>query len=118
MSIIDWSKQGLSKDKLRFDLHVLVNIEGNAFTAHCLEFDLVADGNNLKEAVESICTSIDMHIEYCINTNNFDNLFRPAPKEYWNKFYLCSKKRKALRPTKSSPEYPVKKINIGQFAYA
>ncbi|MEN6357478.1 MAG: hypothetical protein ABFD83_10380 [Armatimonadota bacterium] len=75
-----------SNDTLKLRFNVLV--EGQAdgtYLAHCLELDLVAEGETLEQACHEIMNVIDVHVRTCIENDNMENLFFPAPKEVWEK---------------------------------
>lgn len=121
----------LGKRDFGLSLHVLVEKEEEFYTAHCLEFDLVAEGYTIKEAEKSIIRAIVSYISFCIASGNEDKIFNPAPREYWNKFYLCSKKisgpleiPKKLaesNPTLSNIQKFIKDVSFGKYhssAYA
>ncbi len=66
-------------------LHVLVTEEPEGhFAAHCLELDLVAEAPTQDQALEDIEGVIRAAIEYAIDNDNLDHLFKPAPAECWN----------------------------------
>jgi len=71
--------------------HVLIDKEEDLYTAHCLEFDIVADGKTISEAKDEILKAIANHISFCLAMDNKENILNPAPKEYWNRFYFGSK---------------------------
>lgn len=91
--------------KFRLNVHVLIEKEDDLFTAHCLEFDIVADGQTLQEAQENIVDAIVDHITFCLEVGNVENILNPAPKEFWNKFYFES--REISKPVK----LPMKKVH-------
>ena len=57
-----------------FHLDVLIEKENNHYTAHCLQFDLVADGKTKESAKKNI---MDVIVEYICFAyrNNWENLF-------------------------------------------
>ena len=63
------------------------------WVAHCLELDLVAVAPSRQEAEEDLQSIIRAQIEYCINNDNMENLFRSAPQELWDEFYGTEKKK-------------------------
>lgn len=56
--------------------------EGGAYTAHCLNMDLVHDDNAIEGAVSGLLETIEVALEEAANYNA--NAFRDAPKEYWD----------------------------------
>ena len=55
--------------------------DGGAYTAHCLNMDLVADDDTVEGAVSRLLETIEAAIE-ASQKHNAD-AFRSAPKEYW-----------------------------------
>lgn len=55
------------------------------FIAHCLEFDLVAQGENREEARSNLADLIKNHLQFAIEKDVEDkSLFHPAPQKYWD----------------------------------
>lgn len=69
----------------RFSLHVLLYKEDNIQVAHCLEFDIVAQGEDRNEALRNLLDAIELQVKYAMETDNLDNLYYPAPAEYWQR---------------------------------
>ncbi len=106
--------KSLSKEKLQpIELHVLIEKEDDLFTAHCLEFDIVSEGNTVKQAEKNIIQAILDHLTFCIAYENMDRIFNPAPKEFWNKFYLCSEK--IGEPLELTEKYTKKYPSLSKF---
>ncbi len=58
--------------------------DGDIFIAHCLEFDLVAEGSTQEEARTNLADLIKTHIQFAIEKDVEDKaLFHPAPSKYW-----------------------------------
>ena len=76
----------LSVDK---NLHILiVKDKGKkVFLAHCLDMDIVSQGKTPKEAISELIGLIKTQMEYCLENDMLDTLFRPAPKEYWDMYH-------------------------------
>ncbi len=67
-------------------LRVLFYREDDAVIAHCLEFDLIGDGETHEEAMQSLADAIAVQIAEVLESKNVDNLFHPAPGEYFRMF--------------------------------
>lgn len=81
--------------------------EGNLYTAVCLEFDLVEQAKDFKEAREKIDDAIKSHF-YTVVKNKLPEelLNRPAPIKYWKKageILGNSLKRKQRRGVSEKP---------------
>lgn len=99
----------LQERKIEFMLHVLLEKEADLYTAHCLEFDIVTDGNSEKDVKKEIIDAIFNHITFCIEYNNIDKIYNPAPGEYWNKFFMASNQTTKKPPSLKSGN-PVEKL--------
>jgi predicted RNase H-like HicB family nuclease len=64
-------------------VHVLFYREEDRYVAHCLEFDLVAQGESIKDSYKNLLDAIELQTDYASETHNFENLINPAPTEYW-----------------------------------
>ncbi len=64
-------------------VHVLFYREEDHYVAHCLEFDLVAQGDSIKDSYKNLLDAIELQTEYALETDNLENLINPAPPEYW-----------------------------------
>lgn len=59
--------------------------DGDFFIAHCLEFDLVAQGDTMADARAALADLIKSHIQFAIEKDVEDkSLFHPAPQKYWD----------------------------------
>ena len=56
------------------------------FVAHSLDFDLVAVGDDDTQALKRLRTAVKTYIEYGLSNNWPEDIFFPAPKEYWDRF--------------------------------
>jgi len=64
-------------------VHVLFYCEEDHYVAHCLEFDLVAQGDSIKDSYKNLLDAIELQADYALETDNLENLINPAPPEYW-----------------------------------
>ena len=71
------------KDIKPLTVHVICYREDDHYVAHCLEFDLVAQGESIKDAYQNLLDAIELQSEYALETGNLENLIQPAPPEYW-----------------------------------
>lgn len=77
------------------NVYVIIEKEDDLYSAHCLEFDLVGEGETIDQAQESIIDNIINHITFAISKGLYDKIIDPAPPEYWNKL-LHSKFLKSI----------------------
>jgi len=64
-------------------VHVVLYREESRYVAHCLEFDLVAQGADSLEAFKNLLDAIELQAEYALEMGDWGLLFNPAPAEYW-----------------------------------
>jgi hypothetical protein len=77
---------------------ILAKKEADVVVAHCLELDIVATGNTVKEVKKEMEGLILTQVDYAFSNDNIDNLYHPAPAEVWEAFYKCKKQtEKRLR---------------------
>ena len=57
--------------------------EERRYIAHCLEFDLVAQGKSPLESFRNLLDAIEVQAAYTQETGDLGQLFNPAPAEYW-----------------------------------
>lgn len=53
------------------------------FVVHCLELDLIGEGNTPKEAIVELIQAIELQIESC---ENISDLLFPAPGWVWKRY--------------------------------
>lgn len=87
---VKFTKEGTNKGVSKC-VHVLIYQENELYLAHCLEFDIVAEGYSEKEAKKNIEMAIVNHVVYCVGKGNIDKIMNPAPSEYWNSFLFESR---------------------------
>lgn len=96
-------------------LNVLVGRnEDGIFTAHCLELDIVAGGDTPELAFEELKNLIDVQIRTCIENDDLENLFFPAPKEYWNILARIKAETEGCRSTRHTIDTPRKLTHTGK----
>ena len=64
-------------------VHLLLYLEETWYVAHCLEFDLVAQGETPLAAFRNVLDAIEVQAAYAQEMNDWSQLFVPAPAEYW-----------------------------------
>ncbi len=67
-------------------LHVVFYYEQDRWIAHCLQFDLIGDGDTKDEAIQSLYDAISLQIEATLESRNFANLFSPAEGRVFDMF--------------------------------
>lgn len=97
-----------------FHLHIFVDQDQDIFTAHCLEFDLVADGSTREQAQHDIIDVCKEHITHCFDNKHLEHLLDFAPEKYWLQFYDCYKKKKPESLRQESYPRFLKEVNFAQ----
>lgn len=87
-------------------IEFLVYKEGVSYVGVCLTFDIVEEGSNPVELMNSIKEAAGLHLETVTKNNLPDELLnRYAPEEYWKK-YFESLQKISLRSSKDG-SFPV-----------
>jgi hypothetical protein len=71
---------------LQISLRVVCFREGDAWFAHCLEFDLIGDGPTPESAIMQLSEAIRIQMEFSIENDNLNNLFSPADGNLFLRF--------------------------------
>lgn len=74
---------GLFHKQVHAMLDVLMSQEEGKFYAHCLAFDLLAEGKTEHEAKKHLSEMIFEHIRFFVEKNMEPFILRPAPMKYW-----------------------------------
>jgi predicted RNase H-like HicB family nuclease len=97
-------------DKTRIDLRGVVYREGDVWIAHCLELDVVAEGDTPEKAIQDAVDLCVFQIETAVENNDLESVFRPAPSKFWTLFNSESAKRRPA-PRKGSKS-PVERFDV------
>lgn len=68
-----------------FYLDVLIEKRTDCYTVHCLQLDLVTDGDTKADTEAMIVDAISEQITFVIENNLMDHLFQPAAPAEWRK---------------------------------
>ena len=100
----------LKKLDIQHNFHILIvsDKRHKAFIANCLDMDIVAQGKTRVEAIEELKALVETQLVYCLENDMLETVFRPAPKEYWDKFY--ANQQKDMISQLSSHKIPVHKL--------
>src|SRR5262249_42937258 len=69
-------------------LHVVFYYEQDRWIAHCLQFDLIGDGETKSEAIDVLMQAISMQVEASLESHDIENLFHPADGRYFGMFAM------------------------------
>jgi predicted RNase H-like HicB family nuclease len=71
---------------IRISLRIVFYYEQDRWIAHCLEFDLMGDGDTQPEALESLSEAISLQVDASLVLGNPENLFTPAEGKFFCMF--------------------------------
>ena len=78
---------GKKENETPLNLHVLFEENEKIVTAHCLDFDIVTQGENREEAEEMLKDAVLEHVLFALENDLIHKLYDPAPPEFWEKYY-------------------------------
>lgn len=102
------------------NLHILIveDKDKKIFLAHCLDLDIVAQAKTQSEVVSELKELVKTQVEYCLQNDMLNSLFRPAPKAYWDIYYR-SQANKVLTQLSLRNKYIINDLTKNlEFAYA
>jgi predicted RNase H-like HicB family nuclease len=102
-------------DKIRLDFRVLIYRENDFWIAHCLETDLVAEGETVAQAIDSLIDISNVQIQAALEEGDLASIFSPAPADVW-RMYAVAGEGPSRRPRKAIKQ--VDKISVRQLATA
>ncbi len=70
-----------------FELHCIQYKDNNWYIAHCLELDLAAQGRSPQGARNTLADMIRDQVQFAVENDMMDSLFRPAPEKYWRQYH-------------------------------
>ena len=71
---------------MKFDLTCIVKKEGDQYSSLCLELDVASCGKTRKQAIESLKDAMETYIQYMIEENREEEIFRPISIEELHEF--------------------------------
>ena len=72
--------------QLRIPLRVVLYKEDHGWIAHCLELDLVGDGDDQEAAIRMLVDAIDTQLDSCLQHKSPHALFSPAEARFFEMF--------------------------------
>ena len=72
--------------RFRIPLKAVLYKEGQVWLAHCLELDLIGDGENRADALKHLSEAIIVQITASVSHDCMDSLFTPAEGRFWRMF--------------------------------
>ena len=79
-------------------LKILIKeLQEGDWLAHCLELDIVTVAPSPQEATDDILELICAQIRYAAENDNWDYLYKDAPKEVWDEYLACPETPRRLK---------------------
>ena len=72
-------------------LNILIKKEEDYYSAHCLDFDLVATDDTMDGAQKAIIENCISHIIFSIQNDNMEYLMSHAPQEVWHELIALNR---------------------------
>ena len=102
---------------------VIAYKKGDKYLAVSLEFDLLAEGKNVMQALERLHDASSGYLQMCCKDNETDEeIYRKAPKKYQDMYHLfvelSEKDRKKEGEKKKEKALMAKEISSAQWTYS
>jgi predicted RNase H-like HicB family nuclease len=91
-------------------LSALIYREDQWWIAHCIEMDVVAEGETPMKAFENLQTLTALQIETALEDGDLQSVFRQAPPEICAAFATGIAKRVRRRPPKHVARFEVRSL--------
>jgi hypothetical protein len=104
------------KTTKQFTFNVFIESVNGAYTAHCLEAGLVATSKDMDELPHRMGKMLVRQIEFALKNNNPADIFHPAPKDVWERFFAAHAKLESTQ--KNLQLEDIGGIVLNQNAYA
>lgn len=101
---------------LKLELRAVGYQEGQRWIAHCLELDLVGQGETPQAAMRELFGVADFHIRDAIESGDIPSIFFPAPKEIFELFAMASVQQ--AKPRNLAMPRRVDRFDVRSLAYA
>jgi len=95
-------------------LNCLEYKDGEYFIAHCLEFDIVAQGGTANKAIEKLAELIREQILFTTEKDIEEKaLFHPAPNKYWEILHRLRTRQARKALLEDDPQHITTKYILG-----
>lgn len=103
-------------EKRRFEGQLWVQVQRaedlpGVWLAHCLDLDVMSQGDSIPHAIEMIAEAVNMTLEHDLSTGR-DPLDRRAPREFWDAFWALMRRGEKMPP---DAPYPVDDSTVVAF---
>lgn len=106
-----------------FKDRVIAYKKGGCYLAVSLEFDLLAEGDSIKQALDHLYEATSGYLKMCcLDEESDEEIYRKAPEKYQSIYGLFveldAKKRKRLEEKKQEEAFRKKETQAAQFTYS
>lgn len=102
--------------KRNFTTKIICYKKKEGFIAVALDFDLIDEGGSLSEALSRLEENILGYLKMCLNEEETDkNIYRKAPKKYFDLYDLFVDLKKKQTPNKFSGELTFKRDKLDEY---
>jgi predicted RNase H-like HicB family nuclease len=96
--------------EVRLILRALIYRDDDCWVAHCLETDVVADGDTPMQAFENLQSLTALQIETAMEEGDLQSIFRQAPSEILSLFAVGQDRQIRRRPPASVERFDVRTL--------
>jgi predicted RNase H-like HicB family nuclease len=102
---------------IKFDFRAIVYREDSWWIAHCLELDIVSEGQTPDEAVRDLFKLCNMQIDAAMKAGDLDSIYRPAPPSVWSMYARAGTRGTAMPKVPRLPRH-VDRFDLRKLAMA
>jgi hypothetical protein len=77
--------------------NVFIESIDGVYVAHCLEAGLIARADDMDELPHKMGKMLSRQIEFALRNNNPADIFHPAPREVWERFWAATSELESTR---------------------
>jgi len=98
--------------RLNIPLSAVVYCEGGVWFAHCLELDIVAEGDKPASAIQDLMELSALQIEVASREGDLSSIFSPAPPEIWKMFWMGTHRDSPRKPKKPINRFELRDLEL------
>ena len=87
--------------RMVFNVLIKKDEDTGIWLAHCLELDIVAEGEGKKQVEDDLLDLVMAQFDYAMVHDNMDHFYRPAPQDVWREFFGCQLREELERKFES-----------------
>jgi predicted RNase H-like HicB family nuclease len=101
-----------STPNVKISLSAIIYREDDTWLAHCLEMDIVAEGETPGKAWRDLDDLCKLQINIALEEGDLESIFRPAPSEIWKLFWLGELKDLPRKPFKPVNRFEARELEF------